>query len=239
MKRRAAILGGLLAAILGGAANDGPEWVDLTGPNVQEAWRDLGGWTIAGGARLDRSDPRRLESEPGAGVLVNAAGLARNLFTRESFGDFELDLEFLIAEGSNSGVKLQGLYEIQICDRSPGGKRTGSDCGGIYPRAELLPRYHRIDDGFAPLVDAARGPGEWQKLELVFRAPRFDGAGKKVANAMLVQAKLNGLVIHDHQELPCPTGHAWRLPERRTGPLMLQADHGPVAFRNVRIRPLE
>ncbi len=63
-------------------------------------------------------------------------------------------------------MKLQGLYEIQICDSRNAKKLTGSDCGGVYPRAELLPRYHYLDDGFAPKVNAAGPPGEWQTLDL-------------------------------------------------------------------------
>ena len=58
-------------------------------------------------------------------------------------------------------------------------KLTGSDCGGIYPRAELLPRYHHLDDGYAPKVNSARPAGEWQTLDLIFKAPRFDRSGKK------------------------------------------------------------
>ena len=136
-------------------------------------------------------------------------------------------------------MKLQGLYEVQIVD-SHGAKRlTGSECGGIYPRAELLPRYHHLDDGHAPKVNAAKPAGEWQSLDLVFKAPRFDASGKKVADARLVKVVLNGKVVQENQELQAPTGHAWRLPEVRRGPLMLQADHGPVAFRNIRVRALD
>jgi hypothetical protein len=145
----------------------------------------------------------------------------------------------LIPKDSNSGVKLQGLYEVQICDSAASRKLTGSDCGGVYPRAELLPRYHHLDDGFAPLVNAAWPAGEWQTLDILFHAPRFDEAGKKVANARFVRVVLNGKVVHDNLELPAPTGHAWRLPEVRRGPLMLQADHGPVAFRKIRVKPLD
>ena len=88
-------------------------------------------------------------------------------------------------------------------------------------------------------MNAAKPAGEWQTLDLIFKAPRFDGAGKKPANARFVKVVLNGQLVHEDLELQAPTGHAWRLPEVRRGPLMLQADHGPVAFRNIRIRPLE
>ena len=136
-------------------------------------------------------------------------------------------------------MKLQGLYEIQISDSVAARKLTGSESGGVYPRAELLPRYHHLDDGYAPKVNAARPAGEWQTLDLIFKAPRFDAAGKKIANARFVKVVLNGQVVQEDLELKAPTGHAWRLPEVPRGPLMLQADHGPVAFRNIRVRRLD
>ena len=76
----------------------------------------------------------------------------------------------MIPNHSNSGVKLEGVYEIQIFDSWQVDKPTGADCGGIYPRAEQKPQYHHIDDGVPPLVNAAKKSGEWQTLEIVFRA---------------------------------------------------------------------
>jgi hypothetical protein len=88
-------------------------------------------------------------------------------------------------------------------------------------------------------VNAARAAGQWQTLGLDFKAPRFDQSGKKQANARFEKVVLNGQVVQENLELKAPTGHAWRLPEVRRGPLLLQADHGPAAFRNIRVRPLE
>ena len=70
-------------------------------------------------------------------------------------------------------------------------------------------------------------------------APRFDKDGKKTANARIVKATLNGQVIHENVELLTPTGHNYTKPEMATGPLMLQGDHGPVAFRNVKVRAVK
>jgi len=83
-----------------------------------------------------------------------------------------------------------------------------------------------------PLADA----GEWQTLHAVFLAPRFDDKGKKIANAKLSKGLLNGQLIHENQELLTPTGDRWRGPELAEGPLMIQADHGPIAYRNLLIR---
>ena len=100
------------------------------------------------------------------------------------------------------------------------------DCGGIYNTAP-------------PRTNACKAPGEWQTYDVVFRAPRFDAAGKKTANARFVKVVLNGEVIHEDVAVEYPTGSAWRQKkETPTGPLLLQGDHGSVAFRNVRIRPL-
>ena len=105
-------------------------------------------------------------------------------------------------------------------------------------RAEDKPIYHHIDKGIAPRVNACKEPGNWQTLDVIFLAPRFDAAGKKTANAKIVKAVLNGEVIHENQEMKTPTGSNYVKPEVAAGPLMLQGDHGPVAFRNVRVRPL-
>ncbi len=218
-----------------------PGWITLIGDQGLAAWRKpTGAWLVAGDARMDAKNPSRLSAVAGAGVLINGpTGRTTNLLSNHEFGDIEAHFEFLIPKGSNSGVKLQGFYEVQIVDSQAAKKLTGSDCGGIYPRAEMLPRYHHIDDGYAPKVNAARPAGNWQTLDLIFRAPRFDRTGKKQANARFEKIVLNGEIVQEHVEVGTPTGHVWRLPEVRRGPLLLQSDHGPVAFRNIRVRPLE
>jgi hypothetical protein len=204
-----------------------------------EVWKGpTGKWLRAGAVAVDPKNPRRLTATPGKSVLVNGpAGRERDLVTKGSYGDLEVRLDFLIPKGSNSGVKFQSLYEIQIADSYGKKSLTGDDCGGVYPRAELKPRYRHIDKGVAPRVNAARPAGEWQTLHAIFLAPRFDKSGKKVASARLVKAVLNGRLIHEDVELKTPTGHNYTKPEVARGPLLLQGDHGPVAFRNVRVRP--
>ena len=219
-------------------AADAP-WTELFAGDKLDAFAGkTDGWAWAKGVTLDPANPKKLKFEAGAGVLVNGEkGTARDLYTKEKYGDLEIHVEFLIGKGSNSGVKFHGHYEIQITDSAGKKELTGDDCGGIYPRAELRPRYRHLDKGIAPKVNAARPAGEWQTLEATFLAPRFDAAGKKVANARIVKATLNGSLIHEGQELQTPTGHNWTKKETPTGPLLLQGDHGPVAFRNVRVRP--
>ncbi len=222
-------------------AADDLGWLELVGEKGLDEWRKpTGDWIVGGGARPDSANPKRLVAQPGHGVLVNGPiGKTRNLLTKQEFGDVETHFEFLIPKGSNSGVKFETLYEIQIIDSVGVAKLTGSDCGGIYPRAEMLPRYHHIDDGIAPRVNAARPAGEWQTLDVTFRAPRFDRDGKKIRPAQFEKVVLNGQVIHEKVDVETPTGHVWRLKEPARGPILLQADHGPVAFRNIRVRPLD
>jgi hypothetical protein len=217
------------------------KWVELIGTRGLEAWaKPDTRWLIAGEAALDSKNPRKLAARPGKGVLVNGlGGRAHDLVSKQSFSDIEAHVEFLIPQRSNSGVKFEGLYEIQIFDSWRVKKPTASDCGGIYPRAELKPRYHHIDKGIPPRTNAARPAGRWQTLDVIFKAPRFNSQGKKIANACFVKVVLNDKVIHKNVELKTPTGHAWRNKEVARGPLLLQADHGPVAFRNVRVRPVE
>jgi hypothetical protein len=222
------------------AGEDG--WTVLIGPDQRlEAFRPTKDkWLTGGDAALTPDNPRRLLVRPGKEVWLNGpSGRAHDLLTKEDFGDLEVHVEFMIPKRSNSGVKLQGLYEIQIYDSFGVKKPKASDCGGIYPRAEMEPTYHHIDEGTPPRVNAARPAGQWQTLDIVFQAPRFDAAGKKTANARFLKVVLNGQVVHEDVELRTPTGSNWRLPEVARGPLLLQADHGPVAFRNVRVRPLK
>jgi hypothetical protein len=210
-------------------------------PGDLEAWKaPHGAWQYVAGVHLKPDDQRLLEADSGKGdVLYNGpTGRTGNLVTKQAFGDCELHVEFLVPKGSNSGVKLHGHYEVQIADSFGEEKATASDLGGLYPRAELLPRYHHIDEGYPPRVNACLAPGAWQTLDITFRAPRFDAEGKKTSDACFVKVVVNGQVVHENRSLPYPTGHAWHNKELTEGPILLQGDHGPVAFRNIRVHPL-
>lgn len=239
-------LGMLALPLRMAGAEEAKTWIELIPPGKElEAWERADGWIVAGDAQLDPTvkSGRKLLAVPGRGVLISSLeGLAmeRNLRSKQHFADLEVHVEFLISKGSNAGVKLQGLYEIQILDSFGQKKLHGDSCGGVYPRAELTPRYHTIDEGVPPRLNAAKPAGQWQTLDMEFRAPRFDGQGRKVENARFLKVVLNGQVIHENVELRWPTGYAWKVEkEVPVGPLFLQGDHGPVAYRNVRVRPLE
>lgn len=232
------ILAGCWIALIGVPLPGGePPWIPVMAKDLDVFKMPHGEWQPVNEVLLDATNPRKLVGKDGAGAWYNGAkGRTNNLFTKQKYGDLEIALEFVMSKGSNSGIKFHGHYEIQICDSFGKKAVSGEDCGGIYPRAEAKPRYHHIDKGVAPKVNACKAPGEWQTLEAIFLAPRFDKDGKKIANAKIVLAKLNGQVIHENQELLTPTGDRWKSPEMALGPLMIQADHGPVAFRNMKVR---
>ena len=197
-----------------------------------------GKWQIAGDASLDPADEQLLFAESGMGVMINATGKAANLVGKCEFGDVAAHIEFMIPKGSNSGVYFAGRYEVQIFDSHGVEKPKYSDCGGIYQRWDT-PANKPIDEGHAPLVsDVSKRPGEWQTFDVIFRAPRFDSEGNKTANARFEKVVHNGTVVQKNVEVTGPTRSAEYDDETPTGPLVIQGNHGPVAFRNIRVTPL-
>ena len=203
---------------------------DLTG------WKFRGGeksaakskWSAVASISLEPKMPNRLAGKPGSGVLLSGDdGRGVDLLTEAEYGDCELHVEFNVAKDSNSGVYFMGQYEVQILDsfgKADKDLKYG-DCGGIYNTAP-------------PKTNVSKAPGEWQSFDVTFWAPRFDDKGKKIANAKFVKVVHNGVVIHENVEVKGPTTAALGGPERPLGPLMLQGDHGPVAFRNLRIKAM-
>jgi hypothetical protein len=158
------------------------------------------------------------------GVMTVTKG---NIVSDETFVDAFLHLEFRCPDmpeatgqaKGNSGVFLQGRYEIQVLDSYGLNIPGKGDCGAIYGQ-------------FAPLVNACKPAMEWQTYDVVFRAARVDEAGQ-VAEQPRMTVLQNGMVIQNNVQLLGPTGG--RLDENvgQPGPLLLQ-DHGnPVQYRNV------
>ncbi len=198
--------------------------------------QDLTGWLTKGGspeetlkvgkAKLDPDNPRELIVETGGQDLVNFKGGQRDFYTMAKFGDAVIEVEFMVPQGSNSGIYLMGEYEIQIFDSYGKTKVGAGDVGGLYGAQ-------------APRVNAAKAPGEWQKFVIDFRAPKFADDGKKIANAHFVKVTLNGQVIHEHVEMKGPTPGGVTGKEAAQGPIMFQGNHGPVAYRNIKITPVK
>lgn len=178
--------------------------------------------------------------QDGTGILLNMNDETTkdHLLTSWEHGDIILELETMLPKGSNSGIYLQGRYEIQLLD-SWGKKQPGyGDIGGIYRNWEEEDK-SKMYPGKAPLTNAAKAPGLWQHMKIAFQAPRFDTDGNKVANARFVYVDLNGERIHENVEVPLPTGGPVENNEVPLGPLMIQGDHGPVAFRNIRYHRMQ
>ncbi len=207
------------------------------------AFRDAGkSWQLAGNVTADLAQPDVLFPAKGTGVLVNLPNKknpGQDLFSGTEYGDIDLELDYMMAPGANSGIYLQGRYEVQLLDSW--GKITpkAGDNGGIYERwDDSRPAGQQGYDGYAPRVNASRAPGLWQHMKIAFQAPRFDAAGRKTANARMLRIELNGVTIHEDVELMGPTrGAIGGGDEKATGPLRFQGDHGAVAFRNISIKP--
>lgn len=193
-------------------------------------------WSIVGAVASNPDLRHDLATEPGTGVLVNlpTEEARDNLFSNWTHGDIDLDLEVLMPRESNSGIYLQGRYEVQLLDSYGRGIPRFGDIGGIYERwNESAAAGQNGFEGRPPRLNVARAPGLWQQMHIAFRAPRFDAEGRKIANARFVRVSLNGVVIQENVEVTGPTRGAISEDEVPEGPLIIQGDHGPVAFRNV------
>ena len=201
-----------------------------------KGWRaPTGTWMAVRNVALDPANPEHFVVAPGTSVLLNSAtNHTEDLVTEAEFGDMEAHIEFCIARHSNSGVYLMGRYELQIYDSCgvEKDKYPGIECGGIYPRW-----INGADaEGHSPSVNSSKPAGQWQSFDVTFRAPRFDASGKKIANAKIVKILHNGRLIHENVELTGPTRGPMAENEVAAGPIRLQGDHGPVAFRNLRVK---
>ncbi|MBM4039539.1 MAG: DUF1080 domain-containing protein [Planctomycetes bacterium] len=148
------------------------------------------------------------------------------VISRKKFGDCRLHVEFRTpfmpkARGQgrgNSGVYLQGRYEVQVLD-SYGLKGESNECGGIYGCGR-------------PIVNMCAPPLVWQTYDITFTAPRFDAEGKKIRNATVTVIH-NGVLVQDKTEVPNPTAAHWGGDIKEPGGIHLQ-DHGnPVQYRNI------
>lgn len=184
---------------------------------------DLSNWTSRDGGEPGWA------VEEGVMAVVPRTG---DIMTTEQFTDHFLHLEFMTPDmpeatgqaKGNSGVFLQGRYEIQVLDSYGIAVPGMGDCGAIYNQ-------------FAPLVNACKPPLEWQSYDVIFRAPRLNDDGEIVENTRVTVLQ-NGLVILNNVILSGTTGANIGGGVGEPGPLLLQ-DHGNlVKFRNIWAVPL-
>src|SRR6202171_6182351 len=158
------------------------------------------------------------------------------IYTRDSFGDCQLHVEFAepvpprgeSQERGNSGVFLMGLYEIQVLDSYENKTYAAGQAAAVYGE-------------YPPLVTASRPPGQWQTYDIVFHGPRFDKDGKLLRPAH-VTVFHNDVLVQDNVELTGPTAHGKRPPyepQPEKLPLALQDHNHPVRYRNIWIRELK
>jgi hypothetical protein len=186
--------------------------------------KDLSQWTHKDGS------PAKWRVADNYAEVVPKAG---DIFTRQSFGDMQLHVEFAEPapphgedqDRGNSGVIIMGLYEIQVLDSYQSKTYPDGQAGAVYGQ-------------YPPLVNASRPPGQWQTYDIVFHAPRFDAAGK-LLRAADVTVLHNGVLVQDHVEIhgPTATGEPYKAHAAKL-PLQLQDHNHPVRFRNVWIREL-
>lgn len=196
-------------------------------------------WQMAGNLRANLEVPGELVFSKGNDVLVNYPTKkkpGKDLYSVNEYGDMDLELDYLMAKGSNSGIYLQGRYEVQLLDSWGVQNPSYGDNGGIYERWDASkPAGSEGFEGWAPRQNVSRAPGVWQHIQISFRAPRFDASGNKTANAVIERIVLNGTLIHENVVLSGPTRGPMSETEVAQGPLRFQGDHGAVAFRNIRI----
>lgn len=189
--------------------------------------KDLSNWeSVKGGPAKWTVGDGYFATVPGTGYIQ----------TKQAFGDCQLHVEWAAPnpphgrdqDRGNSGVFLQGLYEIQVLDSYNNVTYADGQASAVYGQ-------------YPPLVNAARPPGQWQTYDIVFHGPRFDANGNVVRKA-IVTVFFNGVLVQDHVELTGPTENHQRPPYKVTPeklPLALQDHNHPVRYRNLWIRELK
>ncbi len=187
--------------------------------------KDLSQWDS------DEGGKARWEIKDGT-MVVNGTG---GIHTKQGFGDCQLHIEWatpseVSGEGQgrgNSGIFLQGRYEIQVLDSWRNPTYFNGMAGSVYSQ-------------YQPLVNASRKPGEWQSYDIIYHAPRFNESGsvQKPGTVTILQ---NGVLVQDNVEIKGRTAmqppHTYEK-HRAKEPLSLQDHNCPVKYRNIWIREL-
>ena len=178
---------------------------------------------------------KNMSNQDAAWKVENGTLIARggDIVSKQDFANFQLHVEYKLpfepngtGQGrSNSGIGLQSHYEIQVLN-SYGWVHPGKgDAGAVYNQ-------------YAPLMNAALPPRQWQTYDITFKAPKYDETGKQLIEKARVTVFQNGICVQNNQEINGPTGIGGDRPLDKPGPIYLQ-DHGhPVQFRNIWVMPL-
>jgi Domain of Unknown Function (DUF1080) len=226
----------LLSLSFGAFAQESFPFEDLSAFKKTES-----NWRIAGGVSANPNTFNEMQTTAGKGVLVcihpkGQYGNQYDLISNFEHGDLDLSVDVMIAKGSNSGIYLQGRYEVQLFDSWAKKNPAYNDLGGVYERwNESKPEGQKGYEGYAPSSNAAKAPGLWQNIKISFQAPKFDAAGKKTANGKILSVLVNGIQVQQNVELTGPT-RGFDQTESAMGSLRIQGDHGCVAFKNLQIK---
>jgi hypothetical protein len=183
------------------------------------------------GKDLSKWMPSKWKLEKGYFEVTPHSG---DLISKEKFGDVQLHIEWATpaeVKGTsqnrgNSGVFLQGRYEVQVLDSFENPTYADGQAGAVYGQ-------------WPPLVNASRKPGEWQTYDIVFEAPRFEG--EKLVKPAFLTVIQNGVLVQNHREAMGPTMHrqlAKYVPQPAEDSLKLQDHNTPVHYRNIWIRKI-
>lgn len=183
--------------------------------------KDLSEWTHADGK------PAGWTIEDGAMIVTSG-----DIVTKKEFGSMQLHVEFQTptpteGEGQargNSGVYLQGIYEIQVLDSYENETNIDGMAAAVYGQ-------------YPPLVNAARPAGVWQTYDIIFHAPILDSRNERLRPAT-VTVLWNGVLVQNHVEIK-PTPGGIRDFEAEKGPIFLQDHKNPVKYRNIWVRELD
>ncbi len=160
-----------------------------------------------------------------------------NIQTKQNFGSVQLHIEWKSpaeTQGSgqsraNSGVFLQGLYEIQVLDNNNNDTYVNGQVGAVYKQS-------------VPLAKASKPSGEWNAYDIIYHAPEFSRGGNLVTPATVTVIH-NGVLIQDHFKIEGPSEYiGWpKYQSHGKGPLMLQdhRDNSRVSYRNIWVRELD
>lgn len=190
-----------------------------------------GQWRLVESITISDSENEFVVAEGAGKIILNTAGEAE-LSTKSGFGDTWVKMEFMLAEDTEAAIYLQSRYGIAINNSKNKKSLVAEDMGGLLNRVVDGKKV----DGVTSSRNAAKQVGEWQQLEIRFRAPRYDLANNKVDNAFFLDIKLNEQLVHQNtiaKGFVAGSKYPW---EERYGPVMLRVSNGVIALRNVDIR---
>lgn len=195
-------------------------------------------WQLTGDVTLS-ADKQSFNLSTGDNILLNRpAGnlLAKGnrLTTKAKYQDVHFKVDLNITASASSGIYFQDRYRLNISDIFDKKKWWSTWMGGIHPRFDD-DREWKHYDGVTAKANPSKPPGQWQTLEVDFKAPRFDSDGYKTEYAQFVSVKLNGVSIHQHQIATGPSRFASMLNETSFGAISFLGDSAPIAFRNLTI----